>query len=150
MAWTTAPPRSRAASLWPEAASNAGIRVLAATPHVRGDYEFDLRRIVPAVSNLNHRLITDGVPLDVIAGGEAAITSLLDLDDEALEAVRLGEGAWLLVESPYAPTGPVLEAVLLEAMKRGLRPLLAHPERSPCFQRDVERLADIVRSGCLC
>ena len=131
------------------AAVAAGTSTLVATPHIRADYPFDPARVRPAVEELNARLVEEGVSLDVVPGGEVSITSLLDLDDAALDAVRLGGGSYVLVESPYTPTGELLESALFEAQVRGLRPVLAHPERSPCFLGDLDRLERIVDRGVL-
>lgn len=74
------------------AAATAGTVTLVATPHIRADYQFDPARIRPAVEELTVRLVEEGVSLDVVTGGEVSITSLLELDDAALDAVRLADG----------------------------------------------------------
>lgn len=132
------------------AAATAGTATLVATPHIRSDYPFDPARVRPAVEELNARLVEEGVSLDVVPGGEVAITSLLDLDDAAVDAVRLGDGPYVLVESPYTQSGDLLERVVFEAQVRGLRPVLAHPERSPCFLGEPERLERMVEKGVAC
>jgi len=131
------------------AAATAGTATLVATPHIRGDYPFDPARILPAVEELNARLVGEGISLEVVPGGEVSITSLLEIDDSTLDAVRLGGGPYVLVESPYTHTGELLERTLFEAQIRGLRPLLAHPERSPCFLGDLDRMERVVDRGVL-
>jgi protein-tyrosine phosphatase len=132
------------------AAAQAGTTVVAATPHVREDHPVDPAEIRPAVEQLNRALRTAGVPIEVVAGGEVAITRLVELGEEDLAALTLGSGPYLLVESPYAWTGSLLEHVLFQMQGSGLRPLLAHPERSPCFRGDLPRLRALVAQGILC
>lgn len=135
------------------AAADAGTTVVAATPHVRADHPYDLGRIATGVEELNGALRTAGVPLDVVAGGEVAITELTELtelDRSVLHDVCLGDGPYVLVESPYTQVGQLLERALFEAQLAGLRPVLAHPERSPGFHEDLDRLSEIVSRGVLC
>jgi protein-tyrosine phosphatase len=132
------------------AAAEAGTTVLAATPHVRADYSFPPEEVRPAVEELNRSLGTAEVPIEVVPGGEVAITSLVELTEHELAAVTLDGGPCLLVESPYVWTGDVLERILSDAQGLGLLPILAHPERSPCFLGDLDRLRALVERGVLC
>jgi len=132
------------------AAADAGTSILAATPHIRVDHPFDVARVRPAVQELNTTLEAAGIALEVVSGGEVAMSSFFDLSDDELTSVCLGDGRSLLVESPYTPANDLLERVLLEARARGMRPLLAHPERSPCFANDLGRLARLVEQGVMC
>jgi protein-tyrosine phosphatase len=132
------------------AAYESGTETVVATPHIRADHPFPRELIDVRLRELRSALATEGIPLQVLAGGEVATVELLELDDEALRSVCLGESLYVLVESPYTLVGELLEQILFEAQLRGLRPLLAHPERSPCFLQDVERLARLVERGVLC
>jgi protein-tyrosine phosphatase len=132
------------------AAAEAGTAVVAATPHVRADYPYDVGRIAPAVEELNRVLRSAGVGLEVVTGGEVAITELTELDRSVLDRVSYAGGPYVLVESPYTQVGQLLERTLFEAQLAGLRPVLAHPERSPCFHDDLDRLAEIVSRGVAC
>ncbi|MGI8439249.1 MAG: tyrosine-protein phosphatase [Thermoleophilaceae bacterium] len=128
----------------------AGTTTVVATPHVREDYRVDAARIGRAVAELHAALAVEEVALEVVAGGEVAVTKVLDLDEAELRAVALGEGPYVLVESPYTYTGELLERALFDVQLKRLRPLLAHPERSPCFLGDLPRLAALVERGVLC
>jgi protein-tyrosine phosphatase len=56
----------------------------------------------------------------------------------------------MLVESPYQQATDMLEETLFNLQLRGYRPVLAHPERSPSFMRDPDRLEGLVERGVLC
>jgi protein-tyrosine phosphatase len=44
----------------------------------------------------------------------------------------------------------MLDRIIFDVQMRGFRPILAHPERSPTFQSDPNRLARLVEAGVLC
>ncbi len=136
-------------------AAAGGTDVLVATPHVSSRYRNDAATIAERVAALNERLTadeiltTDGRVLEVRAGAEVALTLIPELDDGQLAALGLGGGSWLLVEPPFTPVAPNLEAILLELQRAGHRVVLAHPERCPAFQRDPPALERLVRAGLL-
>ena len=127
-----------------------GIRTVAATPHVNRDYPPDPKAMAYAVGALNVALVRMEIPLAVLPGGELALASARELDQDTLRAFCLGGGDCILLESPYGGELPWLEDLIAELQERGLRPLLAHPERSPVFQDDLERLERLVERGVRC
>jgi protein-tyrosine phosphatase len=131
------------------AAVAAGTRTLVATPHVSRRYPNDAATIARLVDELRARLAAEGVPLELLAGAEIALTRLADVDPAQLASMGLGGGPWLLIECPFAPAVGGLEAILSELQRRGRHILLAHPERCPTFQRDPQMLARLVEGGIL-
>lgn len=127
-----------------------GIRTIAATPHIREDHPVEIADLPGQVEAMNSALRAAEVPLDVVKGGELAITKVADLSDEELDSICLGSGRYVLVESPYSTIADLLEHTLFDLQARGFRPLLAHPERSPCFASDLPRLRALVDNGILC
>jgi protein-tyrosine phosphatase len=87
------------------------------------------------------------VSIEVVSAGEVALTLALQLDDATLDGLCLGEGRWLLVESPYGHATDMLADMVFDIQRRGYDVLLAHPERSPTFVSDRERLATLVERG---
>jgi protein-tyrosine phosphatase len=131
------------------AAVAAGARTLVATPHVSWTYPNDPNTIAERVEELRARLDAEGIPLDVRAGAELAMTRLIDMQDEELLPLRLGDGGWLLVEPPFSPTVTGLDQLILELQARGHGVLLAHPERCPAFHREPEMLRQLAGEGVL-
>jgi protein-tyrosine phosphatase len=131
-------------------AAAAGIETIVATPHIREDHPFAPSLIPERVAEVNAAVASGGSALRVVAGGEIAITRVGDLDDETLGALCLGEGRYALVETPYTSVGELLEETLFDLQTRNVRPVLAHPERSPSFIGDADRLAELVERGILC
>ncbi len=132
------------------AAAESGVRTLVATPHIDHTYGLAPARVHEAVERLGVRLREEGIPLDVLPGGEVALSRCSELSDEDLRAVCLGGGPYVLLESPLQAVAVALEPAVFELQVRGFRVLLAHPERSPIFMRDPERLRRLVDRGALC
>jgi protein-tyrosine phosphatase len=133
-----------------ERAARAGIETIAATPHIREDYPFPPSIVAAKVAELNGELQASGSPVRVVTGGELAVSRVAELDDAELHGLCLGDGRCALVESPYTAIGGLLEQALFDLQLRGVRPLLAHPERSPSFIGDADRLAELVERGIMC
>jgi protein-tyrosine phosphatase len=131
------------------AAVAEGTRVLAATSHIDHSFGLTPADLAPAVDAVRARLAEEGIPLQVVAGGEISIARLPELHDEDLLALRLGGGPTLLVEAPLMPFAGDLEGLVFALQVRRHRVLLAHPERSPMFLRRPERLATLVNQGVL-
>jgi protein-tyrosine phosphatase len=92
-------------------------------------------------------LEAEGVPLRLHAGAENVLDEQY-LDRLGPEARRgLGEtGRWTLVELPFRGSVPALPDLLFRLARRGVRPVLAHPERCAEFDRPG-RAAEAVRLG---
>lgn len=132
------------------AAAAGGIREIVATPHVSSHYpDNGPTNISRLTSELNERLRNEEIAVEIRTGAEINITRIGELSDEELSTLALGGGQWLLVECPFAVHAPDFDAILLYLKSKGHRILLAHPERSPLFQRDPRRLEALVATGML-
>jgi protein-tyrosine phosphatase len=131
-------------------AEAAGIDTIVATPHIRDDHPFPLELIEDGLHTLRTALREAEIALQVVGGGELSITKVTELDDETLASLCIGDGNYLLVESPYTQAPSLLETALFELQVRGFRPVLAHPERSMSFLHDRARLERIVDKGVIC
>jgi protein-tyrosine phosphatase len=143
------PPTMKASLALARAHVAAGVRQVLATPHVTWDMPTSPEQVASGVAQVNAALAEEGLPLEVLTGGEIAISRGAELGDDELRALALGGGPWLLVESPLTPSAGPFDNVLHHLQARGHRILLAHPERCPAFQREPERLASLVHAGML-
>lgn len=133
------------------AAAAQGTRVLAATPHLRGDFP-DVRpdELAGRCDEIRGAIRDAGIELEVVQGGEAGLMWAVHASEEELRAGSYGaRGSDLLVESPYGPLTDTFEQLMFSLTARGYRLLLAHPENNPTFQRDPQRLHDLVERGVL-
>jgi protein-tyrosine phosphatase len=131
-------------------AVQAGTQMIVATPHIRADFNVDPNEIEPRVDLFNDRLQRERLPLRVLPGAEIGWANAEELDDVQLARLSLGTGKRVLLESPYGRKPVDLESIIAGLAGRGFQAVLAHPERCPLFQRDIERLAAIVAGGALC
>src|SRR5271155_5988415 len=90
------------------AAAAAGTRTIVATPHVNARYHNDAATIARLTAELNRSLQAEGVPVNVLAGAEIAITSVVEIDPPQLDGLALGGGGGLPGGAPFTPivTGP--------------------------------------------
>ncbi len=127
-----------------------GIRVLAATPHVRDDFPTEPGEMERAVAGLRVELERQEVPLELRPGGEIALDRLDGLAVEELRRFGLGGNhEYLLVEFPYVGWPLDLPDRLFRLRVEGFTPVLAHPERNADVQFAPERLAPLVEAGTL-
>jgi protein-tyrosine phosphatase len=131
------------------AAAVAGTRQIVATSHVSERYPTSADEIDAAVAGLREALAADGVDVGVIAGAELALDRAPDLDDVELDRLRLGEGPYLMVESPLSAAVGDFDSMII-GLARTHRIVLAHPERCPAFRRNPERLMRLVARGAVC
>ena len=132
------------------AAVQMGTQLMVATPHVSFDYPVMPADIGPRVGALNVELSREQIPLAVLPGAELALSRVAEMSDGDLQRLCLGGRSCVLVESPYVVGMSSLEEILFDIQIRGFRVLLAHPERSPLFQQDLDRLSRLVERGILC
>ena len=132
------------------AALAGGITTMAATPHIEDGFGVDPLEVPARVAALREVLAEERVPLEVVAGGEVDAGRCLDLSDEELRAVALG-GRWILLECPLRRGRvPVLVSAMTRLRAGGFGTLLAHPERAPDLQANLDLLALLVASGARC
>jgi len=122
-----------------------GVRVIAATPHVRDDYPTRATEMEAGVAELREALSADGVELDVLTGGEIALDRLALLDaDELADFGLAGNRKYVLLEFPYYGWPLDLETRAFELRSKGFVVVLAHPERNAEVQSAPDRLQRLV------
>jgi protein-tyrosine phosphatase len=131
------------------AAVGTGTRVLAATSHINRGFGLRAAELAAARELVVERLAADGIPLEVVQGGEIALSRAGDLDEEQLRALTLGGSRWLLLECPLSPAAPSMEPMVSALRSSGFEILLAHPERSPTMMRSPEALERLIAQGAI-
>jgi protein-tyrosine phosphatase len=128
-----------------------GIRVVAATPHVRDDHpRVTIEAVQQGVAELREALTAAALPLDVRPGGEVALDRLELLSPEEIAGYALaGNAGYLLLEFPYYGWPLALETRVRELAANGVILVVAHPERNADVQAVPERLCGVVEAGAL-
>lgn len=128
-----------------------GIRQAVLTPHVHpGVFDNKLSTLRPRYEAFRAALESHAIELEVHLGSEVRLMV------ESLELLESGElpmyGAWegqpvMLVELPHEqiPVGTLNAMVSLR--RRGIYPMLAHPERNKAVMRDWTKLKPLMQEG---
>jgi protein-tyrosine phosphatase len=130
-----------------DAAGRAGIRTIAATPHVDQRYRVTPDAIAGALADLRRALAARDVGVEVVGGAEIALDRLIDLGPDELAALALGGGGALLVECPLRPSAGDVAWPVRRLLDQGWTVVLAHPERSPAFLDHPALLRELVALG---
>jgi protein-tyrosine phosphatase len=125
----------------------AGGTAVAATPHVDRRWAVTVEQIDAAHAVLEEALRAAGVALPVARGAEIALDRLVDLGDDELAQLTLGGTRTLLIECPLQAAPGDFTWPVRRLLSAGWEVLLAHPERSPAFQRDAALLARLIDEG---
>lgn len=129
-----------------------GVRAIASTPHLRHDHP----GVVPGelagrCRSLAATLAGEGIAVDIVSAGEVDLGWALSASEEDLRLVTYGgRGSDVLLETPYGPLPPQFEERMFDVFAtRGIRVLLAHPERNVSFQNEPARVRKVVERGVL-
>ena len=129
-----------------------GVGTVAATPHLRSDHPgVRVDELAGRCEALASELDAAGIPLTVVPGGEVDLLWAIDASPEELGLASVAQkGQYILLETPYTLLTSTFEGLLFQhVMMSGMTVLLAHPERSPSFQQDPQRLFELVSRGVL-
>ena len=127
-----------------------GIRLIAATPHVRDDYPTTPDAMEEGVAQLTAALKQNGIALELVPGGEIDLDRLRELTRGDLKRFTLGAtGRYLLLETPYTGWPLSFPDIVFRATTAGFTPVIGHPERNAAVQQGSARLAELVQAGAL-
>jgi protein-tyrosine phosphatase len=123
-----------------------GISDIVATPHANAQYQFQPALLRQRAEELASR---EGTPV-IHLGCEFHldsdnISALLD----SPSSFTINAGPYLLLEFPHLHIGRHTESILRQLLDAGIVPIVAHPERNPVLQRDIDRLEAWIELGCL-
>ena len=133
------------------AAQEAGIQIVAATPHLREDHPaVRPAELADRCAELAGAITAAGIALEVVAGGELDVLWVQTASPEEIRLASYAQrGTDVLLETPYGPLGPAFEAAIERLWSLDYRVTLAHPERNRTLQQAPERLVALVEQGLL-
>lgn len=129
-------------------AMHDGIEVVCATPHIRDDHDVRLEQLPAHIATLQGELDRRGVRVRITQGGEVAQSAAERLTARQLRDVSLDGGGWILLEPSPGPLADELPALVERLAARGVRVIVAHPERHADADF-LPRLRELVARGCL-
>lgn len=121
-------------------AARGGVRRIVATPHCNtpgARKNFRSRELTGALTQLQAELDRWQIPVRLLPGCELLVRENLEelLDRE--QVLTLNGSRYLLVEFYFNERPEVLERSLAAVERRGLVPVIAHPERYDCVQDNL-------------
>jgi protein-tyrosine phosphatase len=123
-----------------------GITIMAATPHVSEVFPNTSAGILSGVDELRERLADAAIPLEIVAGGDYHIDPSLGPDDVL---TLNNNGRYFLLEFPYQVMPPNSDIFVERLAKKGLTPIVTHPERIFSLHGSEDRLAPLIDRGAL-
>jgi protein-tyrosine phosphatase len=135
-----------------QAASDAGVEVLVATPHVGRAFrgvEHPAGEIPAAVERLQSAANEAGLKIKLVPGAEIMLGAVDLLARPGVDAAWTygGLGKHMLVESPYPAWPDFGDNLIYELGLRGVTAIIAHPERYVDVQRDPTKMIEAGRQG---
>ncbi len=118
-----------------------GIEVMVATPHFLPGID-KVERVSKALVEVQKELEYHSIPLQLYGGGEVEISGLVPGAWEEDEVPLLNfteEPKAILVEFPFSGLPKGAEEVLYHLVKKGITPILAHPERAMVSEKELLR-----------
>ncbi|MBV9866467.1 MAG: hypothetical protein JO316_14030 [Abitibacteriaceae bacterium] len=133
----------------------SGLKAILVTPHVGRPLSSVVERpgrdIPAATAHLEQEMRSHGIDITLIAGAELTLTSP-DLAKQITQEPWLtvgGQGRYVLVESTFGCWPRYADQLLYEISLTGNTPIIAHPERLPDVQKDINTLRNVVERGAL-
>jgi len=135
-----------------EIAASEGISAIVATPHfIPKDKELDRNLVLEKVEELN-QFIRQNTDKDVkIYPGEEVFLSpeIPELYSEGKLITLFDKGKYLLIELPMVSIPPYTKQVIYSLNLKGVKPIIAHPERNREIAKDVDKLRELISLGAL-
>ncbi len=125
-----------------------GIQIIAATPHA---HHVPAVRITDGVACLRELAAEAGIAIEIIPGHEARLAP--DIADRYREndLIPLNHTSYQLIELHLFEEWPkeLSEKSIGRIQAAGLTPVMAHPERYPAVQNDLDWLDHLIECGIL-
>lgn len=132
-------------------AVSEGITGMIATPHfIEKDREIEKEKILESVANLNRELRERGVDLQIFPGQEVFLTpGVPELYEKGRLLALGGQDKYLLVELPIMSIPVYAADVIYSLILKGVRVIIAHPERNRDIARQPEKINEFIEIGAL-
>jgi len=135
-----------------EIAASEGINAIVATPHfIPRDRELDRNLVLEKVQELNE-YVKKNTDKDIkIYPGEEVFLSpeIPELYSQGKLITLFDEGRYLLIELPLISIPHYTKQVIYSLNLKGVKPIIAHPERNREIARNVAKLDELISMGAL-
>jgi tyrosine-protein phosphatase YwqE len=125
-----------------------GYQKLICTPHIIADlHPNSPDTILPRLEEVRTALKEQNIPVQI----DAAAEYMVDMDFE--NSIKKGDqlltldDKYILIEMSYIAPSPNIEQVIFDLSLRGLKPVIAHPERYLYYHNDFEKYQRFIDLG---
>lgn len=131
-------------------ACSEGVNIIIATPHfIGGEAEVDKSRILSQVLLLNKELKRRDINLLVLPGMEVYLTDDIDLLYDEGKVIPLNMKNYMMIELPmYYNLPSYFEKVIFNLRLKGIRPVIAHPEKSKIIIEHPNIIYGLIERQC--
>ncbi len=130
--------------------ASQGLRKIIATPHIMGEfYENSIENIRNSRNRLRSELIRKCISIEIDMAAEYYLdVSLVHMLEQGQPLLAI-QDTYLLLETSIVGRPSFLYEAIELIQKRGLVPVLAHPERYHYLQQNFDLVIDLHRRGVL-
>lgn len=126
-----------------------GYKKIITTPHVMSDfYRNDSKTIIELKNQLNERLQEQNIDMVVDASAEYYYDDFFKNLYERDELLLIKD-KYFLFELSYINEPQDIHSFVFEAHSKGLKPIMAHPERYPYWNGKIDVFKTLQEAGCL-
>ncbi|WP_026896838.1 tyrosine-protein phosphatase [Daejeonella oryzae] len=130
------------------AMKDLGFQKIITTPHIMADYYRNTRDTIErGLDILREELIRQNINMPVEAAAEYYLDESFDTKLQKGDLMTIGDG-FLLFEISFVNFPTNMFETIERIKDKGLKPILAHPERYPYLTDSLDKYRQIKESGC--
>lgn len=131
-------------------AQEAGFTDVILTSHfLLNYYETNAQELIFWKEKLQEVLKKQGTKINLHSGMEIYITNQMEELLENKKILTLANSGYMLIELPLATNVKYFDYVVYYLEAKGIKPIIAHPERYKCVQKDPDIVEEYIKKGCL-
>ena len=131
-------------------AQEAGFTDVILTSHfLLNYYETNAQELIFWKEKLQEVLKKQGTKINLHSGMEIYITNQMEELLENKKILTLANSRYMLIELPLATNVKYFDYVVYYLEAKGIKPIIAHPERYKCIQKDPDIVEEYIEKGCL-
>ena len=131
-------------------AQEAGFTDVILTSHfLLNYYETNAQELIFWKEKLQEVLKKQGTKINLHSGMEIYITNQMEELLENKKILTLANSRYMLIELPLATNVKYFDYVVYYLEAKVIKPIIAHPERYKCVQKDPDIVEEYIEKGCL-
>ena len=131
-------------------AQEAGFTDVILTSHfLLNYYETNAQELIFWKEKLQEVLKKQRNKINLHSGMEIYITNQMEELLENKKILTLANSGYMLIELPLATNVKYFDYVVYYLEAKGIKPIIAHPERYKCVQKDPDIVEEYIEKGCL-